>query len=117
MTLRLGLTADPEPVGLRQTAAQIIIHDVKLSAALLALSLTAPSARDSFDRSCGCSGSGSNQPHPAQAQAATVLLSALEKNDGAAVHSKLADSIQSSVSIEASRSDSIPIWPSVPAVW
>ena len=76
---------------------------MKLSAALLALSLTAPLSPGLLSIApVAAQEAEATSLTPAQAQAATeLLLSALEKNDGAAVHSKLADSIQSSVSIES----------------
>jgi hypothetical protein len=76
---------------------------VKLSAALLALSLAAPVSPGLLSIApVAAQESEATSLTPAQAEAATkLLLSAIEKNDAAAVHSKLADSIKNSVSVEA----------------
>lgn len=76
---------------------------MKLSAALLALSLAAPVSPGLLSIApVAAQESEATSLTPAQAEAATkLLLSAIEKNDAAAVHSKLADSIKNSVSVEA----------------
>ena len=76
---------------------------MKLSAALLALSLVAPVSPGLLTVApVAAQEADATSLTPAQAQAATeLLLAAIQNNDAAAVHSKLADSIQSSVSIEA----------------
>ena len=76
---------------------------MKLSAALLALSLAAPVSPGLLSIApVAAQESEATSLTPAQAEAATkLLLSAIENNDAAAVHSKLADSIKNSVSVEA----------------
>ena len=76
---------------------------MKLSAALLALSLVAPVSPGLLSVApVAAQEADATSLTPAQAQAATeLLLAAIQNNDATAVHSKLADSIQSSVSIEA----------------
>ena len=76
---------------------------MKLSAALLALSLAAPVSPGLLSIApVAAQESEATSLTPAQAEAATkLLLSAIENNDAAAVHNKLADSIKNSVSVEA----------------
>lgn len=76
---------------------------MKLSAALLALSLAAPVSPGLLSIApVAAQESEATSLTPAQAETATkLLLSAIENNDAAAVHNKLADSIKNSVSVEA----------------
>ena len=76
---------------------------MKLSAALLALTLAAPVSPGLLSVApVAAQESEATSLTPAQAEAAAeLLLGAIEKSDAATVHSKLADSIKNSVSVES----------------
>ena len=93
------LAAQPEPVQLRQTEIRLINRAVKLSAALLAIALSAPiglinpAAAEELTKT---------ELSPAQAtKAANRLLRALEERIGIAVYEALAAPIQASVDLQS----------------
>ena len=76
---------------------------MKLNAALLALSLAVPVGLTAAGQPPAVAQeAASTRLTPAQATAATeLLLDALQSRDGAGLHGKLAESVKSSVSVEA----------------